>query len=243
MLHPIAGLPTKTASPCSWNSSTTTVGSFPPPGSTRARPCWPTSTCSPARCAASAYRWRFTSTTTPFSSLTSPEAFTQLGAALHFYEISLRFAPTPQAKGKIERAHGYWQKRLPSLFSAEHVSTLPQANTWIDSLLDHRNRREIHREICSTPQAAWNLAKKEGRSALRPAPKCPWWSYVFSQRSQTRVGSDGRIAIGSQRLRLEQPPATLVTRCLHPDGSCSVLLHPPRKNTRPVLLLRLENLA
>jgi hypothetical protein len=171
------------------------------------------------------------------------EAFTQLGAALHFYEISLRFAPTPQAKGKIERAHGYWQKRLPSLFSAEHISTLPQANTWIDSLRDHHNRREIHREIRSTPQAAWNLAKKEGRCALRPAPKCPWWPYVFSQRSQTRVGSDGRIAIGSQRLRLEQPPATLVTRCLHPDGSCSVLLHPPRKNTRPLLLLRLENPA
>lgn len=173
----------------------------------------------------------------------TPEAFTQLGAALHFYEVSLRFAPTPQAKGKIERAHGFWQKRLPPLFAAEHVSTLPEANTWIDSLRDHRNRQEIHREIRSTPQAAWNRAKKEGRCALRPAPKCPWWPYIFSQRSQTRVGSDGRIAIGSQRLRLEQPPATLVTRCLHPDGSASVLLHPPRKNTRPVLLLRLETLT
>ena len=108
---------------------------------------------------------------------------------------------------------------------------------------DHRNRQEIHREIRSTPQAAWNRAKNEGRCALRPAPKCPWWPYIFSQRSQTRVGSDGRIAIGSQRLRLEQPPATLVTRCLHPDGSASVLLHPPRINTRPILLLRLETLA
>lgn len=170
----------------------------------------------------------------------TPEAFTQLGAALHFYEISLRYAPTPQAKGKIERAHGYWQNRLPPLFAAEHVSTLPEANTLIDSLRDHRNRREIHREIRSTPLAAWNLAKTEGRNALRAAPKCPWWPYVFSQRSQTRVGPDGRIAIGSQRLRIEQPPATLVTRCLHPDGSCSVLLDPPRKNTRPILLLRLE---
>ena len=144
---------------------------------------------------------------------------------------------------RYERAHGYWQKRLPALFAAEHVSTLPEANTWIDSLRDHRNRQEIHREIRSTPQAAWNLAKKQGRSALRPAPKCPWWPYVFSQRSQTRVGSDGRIAIGSQRLRLEQPPATLVTRCLHPDGYASVLLRPPHKDTRPTILLRLETLT
>jgi hypothetical protein len=26
----------------------------------------------------------------------SPDAFTQLGAALHFYGIALRYAPTPQ---------------------------------------------------------------------------------------------------------------------------------------------------
>ena len=47
----------------------------------------------------------------------TPDAFTQLGAALHFYGISLRYAPTPQAKGKIERRHDYWQKRLPPSFS------------------------------------------------------------------------------------------------------------------------------
>ena len=31
----------------------------------------------------------------------TPDAFTQLGAALHFYGVALRFAPTPQAKGKV----------------------------------------------------------------------------------------------------------------------------------------------
>jgi len=28
----------------------------------------------------------------------TPDAFTQLGAALHFYGVALRYAPTPQAK-------------------------------------------------------------------------------------------------------------------------------------------------
>ena len=54
----------------------------------------------------------------------TPEALTQLGAALRFYDISLRYAPTPQAKGKVERLHDYWQKRLPSIFAAEAISTL-----------------------------------------------------------------------------------------------------------------------
>jgi len=167
----------------------------------------------------------------------TPDAFTQLGAALRFYEVSLRFAPTPQAKGKIERAHDFWQKRLPALFAAEHVSTLPEANTWIDQLRHHHNTKEKHREIGSTPQAAWDLACKEKRSVLRVAPRCPWWPYIWSARSQTRVGPDGRIAFTTQRLRIEKPPGTLVTRCLHPNGDHSVLLAPPAKDKRPLLLL------
>jgi hypothetical protein len=39
----------------------------------------------------------------------NPDAFTQLGQALHFYGVHLLYAPTPQAKGKIERRHDYWQ--------------------------------------------------------------------------------------------------------------------------------------
>ena len=37
----------------------------------------------------------------------NPDAFTQLAAALHFYGVQLLYAPTPQAKGKIERRHDY----------------------------------------------------------------------------------------------------------------------------------------
>jgi hypothetical protein len=165
-----------------------------------------------------------------------PDAFTQLGAALHFYEVSLRFAPTPQAKGNPESFRG-WQKRLPSLFAAEQVSTLPAANTLLDEVRRHHNEHEKHREIGSTPQAAWELARRQKRSVLRPTPRCPWWPYVWSQRSGIRVSSDGRIALGGQRLRIEKPPGTKVIRCLHPNGDHSVLAAPPDKRARPILLL------
>ena len=166
-----------------------------------------------------------------------PDAFTQLGAALHFYEVSLRFAPTPQAKGKIERLHDFWQKRLPALFAAEQVSTLPAANALLDEVRRHHNTHEKHREIGSTPLAAWELARREKRSVLRPAPRCPWWPYIWSQRSGIRVESDGRIGLGGQRLRIEKPPGTRVIRCLHPNGDHSILAAPPDKRARPVLLL------
>lgn len=174
-----------------------------------------------------------------FSSV--PEALTQLGAALHFYDVSFRYASSPQAKGKIERSHQDWQNRLPALFAAERIGDLPQANTLLQDLLAHRNAHERHRELRQTPLAAWQTAAKEKRSAMWPAPKCPWWPYIWSQRTTLKVASDGRIPIGSQRLRLQVPPGTRVVHCQHPNGDYSVLRHPPTKNTRPALLLHVPN--
>jgi hypothetical protein len=166
-----------------------------------------------------------------------PEAHTQLAAALHFYGVSLRFAPTPQAKGKVERNHQFWQNRLPPLLHAENITTLPAANPFLDALRKHHNAMEKHREIGMTPQAAWNLAKKEGRWALRPPPKCPWWPYLFSQRTSIKVPPDGKIPVGSQSLRVECAPGTKVLRCLHPNGDLSILKNPPAKGQLPQVLL------
>jgi hypothetical protein len=167
----------------------------------------------------------------------TPEAHTQLAAALHFHGVSLRFAPTPQAKGKIERSHQVWQKRLPPLLQANGIADLPAANALLDQLRRHRNDMEKHRELGSTPKAAWNLAKKEKRWALRPAPPCPWWPYVFSQQTRLTVGDDGKVAIGSQRLSLDAAPRAKVMRCLHPNGDITVLKSPPDKKVMPVVLL------
>jgi hypothetical protein len=167
----------------------------------------------------------------------TPDALTQLGAALRFYEVSLAYAPTPQAKGKIERAHQFWQKRLPALFAAEQIRFIALANPLIDQLRRYHNQHEYHREIAMRPQAAWNLAKKEGRYVLRPPPRCPWWPYVFSVRTVVRVGSDGRVAVGTQRLRIARPPGNKVVRCQHPNGDFSVLQEAPAHGKRPEVLL------
>ncbi|MGH9378920.1 MAG: hypothetical protein ACRD1I_08975 [Terriglobia bacterium] len=166
----------------------------------------------------------------------NPDALTQLGAALKFYDISFLYAPTPQAKGKIEREHQFWQKRLPPYFASEEVTELEEANTHIQALRLHRNVHETHREIKLTAQRAWDLAKKENRSVLRPAPRCPWWPYVWSVRTALKVGADGRVPIGNQRCRPEWPPGSKVLICLHPTGHQSVLAAAPDKKQKPTIL-------
>ena len=170
----------------------------------------------------------------------NPDAFTQLGAALHFYGVSLRYAHTPQAKGKIERQHFYWQRRLPSLFAAENIVSPETANVLLEELRLHRNAKETHRELGRTPDAAAALARKEKRNVLRPAPRCPWWPYVWSQRSWIKVGPDRRVPIGSQRLPVPISPGAKVLHCLHPNGDISLLAHEPDPRKRPALLLSLR---
>ena len=165
-----------------------------------------------------------------------PEALTQLGWALKFYDISLLYAPTPQAKGKIEREHQYWQGRLPPYFASEQITEIESANPHIEALRLHHNAHEVHRELSQTPQKAWELAKREKRSVLRPTPRCPWWPYVWSVRTTLKIGPDGRVPIGTQRIRLEYPRGAKVVLCLHPTGHHSVLAAPPEKNTKPLLL-------
>jgi hypothetical protein len=167
----------------------------------------------------------------------NPAAFTPLGQALHFYGVHLRYAPTPQAKGKIERRHDYWQKRLPPLLAADCIRELAGANRLLDQLLPHVNQREIHRELGTPPHAARTQALAEKRSVLRPVPACPWWPFAWSQQSRVRVGDDGKVPAGSQRQAIEAPPRATVIRCLRPDGDIYYLRHAPNPKAKPIVLL------
>jgi hypothetical protein len=165
-----------------------------------------------------------------------PHALTQLGQALHFYGTSFRYAPTPQAKGKVERSHFFWQERLPAYFASELISDIDQANPHIQNLRLHRNQHEIHSELQMKPQQAWKLAQIEKRSALRPVPRCPWWPFVWSARTPIKVTTEGRVPIGSQLLRVDAQPGAKLILCHHPSGHHSVLADKPNQKTKPVIL-------
>jgi len=55
-------------------------------------------------------------------------------------------------------------------------------------------------------------------------------------RTLIKIGPDGRVPIGTQRLRLERPPGTKVVLCLHPTGHHSVRVAPPVITEKPLLL-------
>jgi hypothetical protein len=166
-----------------------------------------------------------------------PDNLTYLGEALRRYGITLKYAPTPQAKGKIERQHQFWQNRLPSYFSAEGIRQIELANPHLDPLRHHHNTQEIHRELEMTPDAAWRRAKKEKRYVLRPFHPDPWWKYVWSVRQRVRVNLDGSVSAGSVKLTVGPYVRKWVLRCDQPDGSISFLANEPGSGGPPVVLL------
>lgn len=167
----------------------------------------------------------------------TPEALTELGRALKFYGVSLQYAPTPQAKGKVERIHYYWQNRLPPLFGAENITEIAPANVLLEALRAHRNSDEVHRELSMTPRQAWQRAQRAKRTALRACKRDPWWHYIWSLRTSVRVADDGTVPVIGQRMHVSAAPGSRLVHCLHVNGSISILAKRPDKTTRPKVLL------
>ena len=136
----------------------------------------------------------------------NPEALTQLGWALKFYDISFLYAPTPQAKGKIEREHQFWQGRLPPYFASEQITEIETANPHIDALRLHRNAHETHRELRHDPATSLGTSPRKKNVPSCAQPRDALGGLMFGASAPTlKVGSDGRVPIGTQRLRVEHP--------------------------------------
>jgi hypothetical protein len=168
-----------------------------------------------------------------------PDSLTYLGTVLQWLGISFKYAPTAKAKGKVERQHLSWQNRLPAYCAAEGIRDWNSANPHIDQLRLHHNEREVHREIGQPPQAAWKQALKEGRSVLRPWPRTPWWTYLWTVRNMVKVALDGTVLLGTRRIRVGHSIGQRLTHCHHPDGS-STLLANELGMGKPIVVQRLE---
>ena len=147
------------------------------------------------------------------------------------------FAPTPQSKGKIERRHDYWQKRLPPILAADQIHDLATANELLESLLFHANEHEVHRELGITPQAAKLRCINDSSSVIRPVPPCPWWPYVWSQQTRVRVDDQGNVPGDKQLHPIDAPPRSFVIRCKRFDGDLFYLRHAPDSLQKPQVLL------
>jgi hypothetical protein len=118
----------------------------------------------------------------------------QFQRALSGLGVNHRVAPSPQAKGKIERLFGTFQKRLVTLFAYEKVSNYDQANQLLEQELEHHNQKHRHATTGLTPNLAWEKALQEGRSKLQPTPAETLLNLHFALHIPRRVSSASTVA-------------------------------------------------
>lgn len=96
-------------------------------------------------------------TPTPEEQLKGQKALSQFGKVCRRLGIELIFANSPQAKGRVERAHAVLQDRLVKELALQNITGIDKANTllcngFIDKLNEHlrcpaRDKRNGHRKV------------------------------------------------------------------------------------------------
>jgi transposase len=75
----------------------------------------------------------------------------QVGRALDELEIELICATSPQAKGRVERAHQTLQRRLVREMRLRNISTIDEANAYLPEFINDYNSRFAVAAACSVP--------------------------------------------------------------------------------------------
>jgi transposase len=144
---------------------------------------------------------------------------TQVGRAMKELGVQMIPAYSPQARGRSERSFGTWQGRLPQELRLAGVSTVEEANAFL-------NERYI---------AAFNdkftvAAREKGTAFRKNSRKDLHW--VFTVQTERVVAKDNTVTIGARSWQLEKSrfrhclAGSRVTIHEHLDGNISIRFGP-----------------
>jgi hypothetical protein len=151
----------------------------------------------------------------------------QFQRALLALDVAHRVAPSPQAKGKIERRFGTLQRRLVTLLAFEQVTTYSAANEVLGRELQHQNQT-VYRTTGLSPNDAWDKAQAEGRSQLRPTPPDKLLDLHLALHLGRRVNTDHTIDFLGRAWDIGPTTKKIVTLIHHPKRAFWVVPHPPQ---------------
>jgi len=146
-------------------------------------------------------------------------AFSALGVA-HLV------APSPQAKGKIERRFGTLQKRLVAILTYEKVSGYAAAQIVLNREVERQNAT-VCRTTGLSPNAAWEKALAEKRAATRPCPPAILLDLHLALHLKRRVNTDHQIDFLGRSWHIAPTKRSSITLVHHPLRQFWAITQPP----------------
>jgi hypothetical protein len=148
-------------------------------------------------------------------------------------------APSPEAKGKIERRFGTLQGRLTALLAHEKATTYAQAQAVLDREIARQNLA-VCRSTGLSPEAACQKAEEENRSDLRPCPDPSLLDLHLALHLRRRSNTDNQIDFLGQSWPVAHCLRRSLTIIHHPRRQFWVVSEPPssHQNRWPDILGR-----
>ena len=170
----------------------------------------------------------------PSSSNDRADPKSQFQRALRALGIAHLVAPTPQAKGKIERRFGTFQKRLVTLMAHAQVNSWQQADAILQMEIRRQNNR-VNRSTGTVPARVWEDAMLADSGSMRACPPSTLLDLHLSLRTSRRVNNDHTIDFEGRNFEISDTKRKSVTIVHHPNSKFWVVEHPPKGIWPPVL--------
>ena len=170
----------------------------------------------------------------PSSSDDQRDPRSEFQRALRGLGVAHLVAPTPQAKGKIERRFGTFQKRLVTPLAHAKVTTGEHADQVLHMEIARQNRT-VNRSFAAIPSEIWQTQSRSGEGRLRPTPPAALLDLHCSLRATRRVNHDHTIDCDGQNYEIAPTLRKSVTLLHHPKLRFWVLELPPTDIWPPIL--------
>lgn len=170
----------------------------------------------------------------PSSSNDHADPRSEFQRALRALHVAHLVAPTPQAKGKIERGFQTFQNRLVTLMAHARVSDWEAADTVLQMEIQ-RQGLKTQRTTGKIPSAVWEEQLLQRTARLSPAPAPTLLDLQFSLRATRKVHTGPYIEFDGRDYEIAPTSRKVVTVLFHPLRKLWVLEHPPKSTWPPIL--------
>jgi hypothetical protein len=162
----------------------------------------------------------------PSSSNDHSDPKSEFQRALRALEIAHLVAPTPQAKGKIERRFGTFQRRIVTLMAHANVRDWHHADELLQMEITRQNQTK-NRSTGLVPDTVWQQALLQKSGSLRDSPLPTLLDLHLSLRSSRRVNNDHAIDFEGRNYEIAPTKRKTVTIIHHPNRCFWVIEYPP----------------
>jgi transposase len=135
--------------------------------------------------------------------------------------MSVTYALSPEAKGKIERPYRWLQERIVRRSAREGAKTINEVRQILYSEIDRYNNRQVHSSTKEIPGRRFQTAVDDGRSCFKvldleqTKPPVTSSKDLFCLRTERKVDGYGQVSLYGQKLSVPGHLADRTSVALH----------------------------